>query len=159
MERETALNILRERHAKVLFEWVDLGLPSGTLWADRNVGANAPEEFGGHYRWDDAMKFVNIPTKEQIKELIKECHSEWSTRKGVHGRLFTGPNWNTIFFPFAGVYDGKRIFGALEGYYWSMTRHEFIDNRAYQLSVDTIDVCLGGEICNLWQSVREVRHP
>ena len=24
------------------YEWVDLGLPSGTLWATFNVGANAP---------------------------------------------------------------------------------------------------------------------
>ena len=28
-------------------EYVDLGLPSGTLWATMNVGANSPEEFGG----------------------------------------------------------------------------------------------------------------
>lgn len=29
-------------------EWVDLGLPSGTLWATCNVGANAPEEYGDY---------------------------------------------------------------------------------------------------------------
>ncbi|MBR0046322.1 MAG: hypothetical protein IJP75_05485 [Bacteroidaceae bacterium] len=28
---------------------VDLGLPSGTLWADINVGASAPEKHGGYY--------------------------------------------------------------------------------------------------------------
>ena len=27
-------------------EFVDLGLPSGTLWATCNVGANSPEEYG-----------------------------------------------------------------------------------------------------------------
>ena len=26
-------------------EWVDLGLPSGTLWAACNIGANNPEEY------------------------------------------------------------------------------------------------------------------
>lgn len=30
---------------------VDLGLPSGTKWADRNVGANAPEEYGSYFAW------------------------------------------------------------------------------------------------------------
>ena len=30
---------------------VDLGLPSGTLWADRNVGAYAPHEYGYYYSW------------------------------------------------------------------------------------------------------------
>jgi len=28
-------------------EYVDLGLPSGTLWATCNIGASAPEGFGG----------------------------------------------------------------------------------------------------------------
>ena len=32
---------------------VDLGLPSGTLWASCNVGANAPEETGDLYRWGE----------------------------------------------------------------------------------------------------------
>jgi hypothetical protein len=31
-------------------EYVDLGLPSGTLWATCNVGANAPEEYGDYHR-------------------------------------------------------------------------------------------------------------
>jgi len=39
--------------------WVDLGLPSGLLWADRNVGASSPEDFGGHYAWGEtALKTV-----------------------------------------------------------------------------------------------------
>ena len=39
--------------------WVDLGLPSGLLWAECNLGANAPEEYGNYYAWGDtAMKEV-----------------------------------------------------------------------------------------------------
>ena len=34
-------------------EWVDLGLPSGTLWATCNVGAGSPEEFGDHFAWGE----------------------------------------------------------------------------------------------------------
>ena len=34
-------------------EFVDLGLPSGTLWATCNVGANAPEEFGDYFSWGE----------------------------------------------------------------------------------------------------------
>lgn len=30
---------------------IDLGLPSGTLWACCNVDANEPEDYGGHYAW------------------------------------------------------------------------------------------------------------
>lgn len=32
-------------------EYVDLGLPSGLLWAKTNVGANSPEESGLFYAW------------------------------------------------------------------------------------------------------------
>ena len=32
-------------------EWVDLGLPSGTLWATCNIGASSPEEYGDYFAW------------------------------------------------------------------------------------------------------------
>ena len=32
---------------------VDLGLPSGTLWADRNVGADSPEGYGDYFAWGE----------------------------------------------------------------------------------------------------------
>lgn len=34
---------------------VDLGLPSGTLWADRNVGANTPEDRGYDFVWGETI--------------------------------------------------------------------------------------------------------
>lgn len=35
------------------YECVDLGLPSGTLWATRNVGAHIPEDYGNYYAWGE----------------------------------------------------------------------------------------------------------
>lgn len=34
-------------------EYVDLGLPSGTLWATMNIGATIPEEVGDHFAWGE----------------------------------------------------------------------------------------------------------
>ncbi len=34
-------------------EYVDLGLPSGTLWATCNIGATKPEEYGNYYAWGE----------------------------------------------------------------------------------------------------------
>lgn len=34
-------------------EFVDLGLPSGTLWATQNMGASAPEQTGDYYAWGE----------------------------------------------------------------------------------------------------------
>ena len=35
------------------YEYVDLGLPSGTLWATCNVGAETPEDYGNYYAWGE----------------------------------------------------------------------------------------------------------
>ena len=34
-------------------EYVDLGLPSGTLWATCNVGATTPEDLGDYFAWGE----------------------------------------------------------------------------------------------------------
>ncbi len=35
------------------YNYVDLGLPSGTKWATCNVGATQPAEFGTYYAWGE----------------------------------------------------------------------------------------------------------
>jgi hypothetical protein len=35
--------------------YVDLGLPSGTLWATCNVGANSPEDCGNYFAWGETQ--------------------------------------------------------------------------------------------------------
>ena len=34
-------------------DYVDLGLPSGTLWATCNVGASSPEDYGDYFAWGE----------------------------------------------------------------------------------------------------------
>ncbi|MBR1933009.1 MAG: hypothetical protein IJ841_04910 [Prevotella sp.] len=36
---------------------VDLGLPSGTKWANMNIGATKPEEYGDYFRWGETTPF------------------------------------------------------------------------------------------------------
>ena len=45
--------IISEESTEIPAEAIDLGLPSGTLWASYNVGATKPEEFGGYYAWGE----------------------------------------------------------------------------------------------------------
>ena len=35
---------------------VDLGLPSGLLWSDHNLGGKKPEDFGGYYAWGETKE-------------------------------------------------------------------------------------------------------
>ena len=40
------------------FEYVDLGLPSGTLWATMNVGASKPSDAGLYFQWGDTVGYT-----------------------------------------------------------------------------------------------------
>lgn len=43
-------------------DYVDLGLPSETLWATRNVGATSPEDYGDYFAWGETS------TKEEYTQ-------------------------------------------------------------------------------------------
>lgn len=46
-------------------EYVDLGLPSGTLWATHNLGASKPEELGDYFAWGVTKGVKEKPKYEQ----------------------------------------------------------------------------------------------
>lgn len=39
----------------LMVNWVDMGLPSGLLWAECNLGATKPEESGDYYAWGETQ--------------------------------------------------------------------------------------------------------
>ena len=47
------LILSQQQNPEPVEDYVDLGLPSGTLWATRNVGANSPEEYGDYFAWGE----------------------------------------------------------------------------------------------------------
>ena len=99
--------------------YVDLGLPSGTLWKNANEGGNdcyftyhlANSEFSG-----------KLPTMEQFEELCKECKWFWIG----DGYKVVGPNGNYITFPTAGYRDcdGDVDLVGTWGFYWSSTPYK-----------------------------------
>lgn len=58
-------------------ELIDLGLPSGNLWADRNIGADSPEQKGLYFAWGETVGY----TAEQVK--AKERRFTWSQYKAT----------------------------------------------------------------------------
>ena len=52
--------------ASDIHEYVDLGLPSGTLWATMNVGASKPEERGDYFAWGET-KPKDVYTESNYK--------------------------------------------------------------------------------------------
>ena len=54
--------------------YVDLGLPSGLLWATCNIGASSPEDYGDYYAWGETETKSNY---------------SWSTYKWCNGSFTT----------------------------------------------------------------------
>lgn len=59
-------------------EWVDLGLPSGTLWATCNVGATCPEEGGDHFAWGETSGYKNGKTEYTLETYKYKGESQCS---------------------------------------------------------------------------------
>ena len=67
------------------YDWkckmVDLGLTSGTLWMDRNVGASSPEDAGLYFAWGETQGYT-------ADEVGKTKQFSWSDYKfGASGSL------------------------------------------------------------------------
>lgn len=49
-------------------KYIDLGLPSGTKWADTNIGSFQLYEYGKLFTYEEAINLgVNIPNLSQIE--------------------------------------------------------------------------------------------
>ena len=129
---------------------IDLGLPSGTLWADRNLYASDETDEGGLYIWgdptgmNDTVKVPDniykiscteydivkeklgddwcMPNLEQFNELHDECSIKKITKNNIEGYLVTGPNGNTLFFPFSSLYKDEYFGGWEYQMSWTDTR-------------------------------------
>jgi hypothetical protein len=116
-------------------EYVDLGLPSGILWATCNVGASKPEEFGDYFAWGETItksnytstnyNYSSAPTTLPLdrdaanvnwgddwripteEEFTELKNNTWRLiqKNGISGFEITGSNGNSIFLPAAGYCD------------------------------------------------------
>ena len=128
--------------------YVDLGLPSGTLWKDQN-------EDSGFYTYEEAVaKFGNnLPTKEQLEELKDFCRWSWTGS----GYKVEGPSGESITLPAAGYrYCGDSVYGVGSyGYCWSSTPYD--SEGAWYLYFTSSEVYVGSLNRCDGRSVRLVR--
>ena len=139
-------------------EFVDLGLPSGTLWAKRNVKIANKKHFT-HYEISliEYITGYNVPSKEDFEELINLCKWEWKTIGRTKAYVVTGPNGNHIFLHAAGYCDGSSLYSAGSyGFYWS-TRYNS-SNSAYYLNFDSSYNDMSHDDRYYGFSVRLVKH-
>ena len=67
-------------------EWVDLGLPSGTLWATTNIGADNPEDYGNYYAWGE----------RQTKEVYSWDKYSFNDDNDLMTRYCTDSNYGNV---------------------------------------------------------------
>ena len=77
------------------YGYVDLGLPSGTMWATMNVGANSPEGYGDYYAWGETT------TKSTY---------EWGNYKLCNGYYITKYCTDSYY----GIVDNKTELGLVD---------------------------------------------
>lgn len=92
--------------------YIDLGLPSGTLWATRFIGATEEHPEGCRMVYEDAKNY-HLPTIQQLDELHHCLESKVTGRyDGENGDTrtanFYGINGNVFSLPIRGfVYRGQ----------------------------------------------------
>lgn len=121
----------RKQHVAKQEGFIDLGLPSGTCWAQPSTSL---------YSYEDAKSLIGVtlPTTAQYRELIDNCKWRWI---GTGFRV-TGPNGNSIFFAANGAEygDGSKAKKGKRGYYWTSDAYFVLgiyDSGTVQLQVIT----------------------
>lgn len=108
-------------------DYVDLGLPSGTLWKKQN-------EEKKYYKFYQIRELLpKLPTADQFDELRGCCTWRWTG----NGYEVVGRNGNSIFLPAEGEDNCQNnIVGiGVTGNYWTSTIHTPYD-RSYCLTIN-----------------------
>lgn len=85
-------------------EYVDLGLPSGTMWATCNVGATEPTEPGDLFGWGETSPhYTSITYKPEFKIEWKKAmqfgysaETYWNAIKGDDGQYHDQHEWSVL---------------------------------------------------------------
>ena len=132
------------------YNYIDLELPSGTLWCDRNLGASESRSLGNYYAWkesyqkdnytlqnyyltngSDTAQFVlsggwRMPTYDDVQELIKFCQIIDKGEFYIFKRRKYGAE---LIIPKAGMIDGLFLDTSKEPLFWTST--PFDSDKAY----------------------------
>lgn len=139
---------LEDNSQKSAHGYVDLGLPSGTLWKATNEN--------GLYDYNTAVSNFGdkLPSQEQWSEIKDYCKWDWYGS----GYKVTGENGRSILLPAAGFRDENGDVDCVGsyGFYWSSS---MTDNykKSWSLIFDMNDVVMGRRHKYIGMSVRLVQ--
>lgn len=77
----TNATVMPKKHVEKTYEHVDLGLPSGILWAKCNIGADTETDAGLYFQWGDTRGY----TADQVRvdTIFDWAHYKFGTRDNL----------------------------------------------------------------------------
>lgn len=120
-------------------EYVDLGLPSGLLWATCNIGANSPEEAGLYFHWAGTK---GITAKQATTDDYYKTWSTWENTPYSEGTETSSSNSKLT------KYCNTPLFGN-EGFTDDLEVLEPMDDAATQILGDGWRIPTSTEITEL----------
>ena len=107
-------------------EYVDFELPSGTLWATKNVGASSPSDYGDYFAWGETKyKYYESDSKAWEKSLGDiSGNTQYDAARANWGgtwRLPTENEWRELVdrctwsWTSQGGHDGYRVTSKTNG--------------------------------------------
>lgn len=110
---EQIKNYIEESKESSSLEFVDLGLPSGTLWATRNIGAEKPEDSGLFFAWGETEGYNVSYTEEGgqiVNTTIKDADGNLTERKFTFADYkWSNGAWNSLT-----KYNTKETYGVVD---------------------------------------------
>ena len=112
-------------------EYIDLGLPSGTLWSADYERIDGEINYLPYNKTDNKK----IPTEEQWKELESNCGWEYEIDDGYDfcKAKCVGPNGNIIYFIRTGMYKTDTLSEVWEAFFWIKENNKSIEKKAVKM--------------------------
>lgn len=131
--------------------YVDLGLPSGILWADQNEpGVYTFKETTEKYSGKE------MPGMREFQELVDQCTWKWNG----NGYTIIGANGDSIILPMEshGDCQGNMSKETTEGLYWSAEAYDELEGWGLYFSPDKVYTNMSFIKC-MALPVRKIQHP
>ncbi len=105
------VQLVKDSKAPIMYDYVDLGLPSGLKWATSNVGAANPWDYGDYFAWGETVGYgksdpSNAHNKSYTGGSTVKTYYFWDTYKycsGTSSKTLTKYNYSTSY----GTVDNK----------------------------------------------------
>ena len=127
-------------------EYVDLGLPSGTLWSSDYVKDDNGNTI---YVTQENSADYKIPTYEQFKELMDECKWEQKSEKNwTEGGFYywhewaicLGPNGNKITFERTGLYEATDCLTKTTEIFLWLNNKEYFHTNSANITLNNLEI-------------------